>query len=346
MEQRSAIKFCVRLGKSFADTHAMIRHGFGDEALSRTTVFTWWKRFKEGRETLEDDERCGRPATAVHNENVTKVRTLLLSQPHLTVRALAEELRIGKDAVRTILTQRMNRRKVCARFVPHMLTDEQKQIRLSCYQDFIETADSDSNFLKTIVTGDESWCFMYDPQTKRQSSAWLSPGEQRPTKVRQQKSKVKTMLIAFFDSKGLIHHEFVPVGQTVNARFYLEVMKRLVHRIRRIRPEYKDPGSWTLLHDNAPAHTATLLTHYYAANQITVLSHPPYSPDLAPADFFLFPKVKLKMKGHFFQTVQAIQSACTEQLKAIPQRSYSNAFEGLYRRCKECVAREGYYVEG
>lgn len=58
--------------------------------------------------------------------------------------------------------------------------------------------------------GDESWCFIYETQTKRQSAAWLSPGAQRPWKVRQQKSKVKTKLIALFNSKGLIHHEFVP----------------------------------------------------------------------------------------------------------------------------------------
>ena len=154
------------------------------------------------------------------------------------------------------------------------------------------------------------------------------------------------MLIAFFDSKGLIHREFVPNGQTVNAKFYLEVMKRLMHRIRRIRPEYRLPGSWTLLHDNAPAHTATLLTRFYAENKITVLSHPPYSPDLAPADYFLFPKLKLKMKGHFFDDIPAIQRACTKQLKAIPQNEFSRAFEQLYRRCNECITRQGLYVEG
>lgn len=240
---------------------------------------------------------------------------------------------------------------MCVVFVLHCTSCKygrisQKQARLSCAEDFVETADGDPNFLKTIVTGDESWCFMYDPQTKRQSSAWLSPKAQRPTKVRQQKSKVKTMVIVFFDSKGLIHHEFVPQGQTVNAKFYLEVMKRLVHRIRRIHPEYQDPGIWCLSHDNAPGHTATLLTRYYAANQITVLSHPPYSPDLAPADFFLFPKLKLKMKGRFFNDIPAIQAACTAQLKAIPQKDFSDSFKALYRRCEECVNREGFYVEG
>ncbi|VVC38983.1 Transposase, type 1 [Cinara cedri] len=120
------------------------------------------------------------------------------------------------------------------------------------------------------------------------------------------------MLIAFFVSKGLIHCEFVSNGQTVNAKFYLEVMKRLMPRIHRIRPEYRLPGSWTLLQDNAPANTATLLTRFYAENKIIVLSHSPYSPDLAPADYFLFPKLKLKIKGHFFDDIPAVQRACTK----------------------------------
>lgn len=71
-------------------------------------------------------------------------------------------------------------------------------------------------------------------------------------------------------------------------------------RIRRIRPEYRLPESWTLLHDNAPAHAPTLLTRFYAENKIIVLSHPPYSPDLDHADYFLFPKLKFKMKSNFF----------------------------------------------
>jgi len=62
------------------------------------------------------------------------------------------------------------------------------------------------------------------------------------------------MLITFFDSKGIIHKEFVPSGQTVTGNYYLEVLKRLMARIHRIRPEYQDPESWSLLHDNAPSH--------------------------------------------------------------------------------------------
>ena len=73
-------------------------------------------------------------------------------------------------------------------------------------------------------------------------------------KFRLQKSKVKTMLVYFYDSKGIIHHEFVPEGQTVTGSFYLSVVKCLWKRIRHVWPEYSAPGSWFPLHDNAPVH--------------------------------------------------------------------------------------------
>ena len=101
-------------------------------------------------------------------------------------------------------------------------------------------------------------------------------------------------MICFYDSKGTIHKEFVPTGQIVNAVFYVGVFKRLVSRIRRIRPEYREEGIWRLLHDNAASHRSTLATDYLNKNRIVTINH---SPDMAPCDFYLFGKLRLAMKG-------------------------------------------------
>ncbi len=88
------------------------------------------------------------------------------------------------------------------------------------------------------------------------------------------------------------------------------------------------------------AHTTTLRIRYYAEGQITVLSEHPYSLDLAAANFFWFPKIKLKMKGMFSEDAAAIQSTCTADLKAIPQAEFSIALDGFYEHCHECICRE------
>ena len=75
-------------------------------------------------------------------------------------------------------------------------------------------------FMETVVTGDETWIYGYDPETKQQSSQWKSPASPRPKKARQVRSNVKSMMIFFFFYiKGIVHREFVPLGQTVNPCF-------------------------------------------------------------------------------------------------------------------------------
>jgi len=68
----------------------------------------------------------------------------------------------------------------------------------------------DSSFMSRIITGDKSWVFGYDPETKQQSSQWKSPESLRPKKARQSRTALKSMLIVFFDIRGIVHHEFVP----------------------------------------------------------------------------------------------------------------------------------------
>jgi hypothetical protein len=99
-------------------------------------------------------------------------------------------------------------------------------------------------------------------------------------KLRMQKSLMKTLLTAFFDAKCIIDHEFVQEKQVVNGKFYKHVIKRLIARAHRVRSEFQESGSWCLLHRDAPAHSSGV---------VSVLSRTPYSPDLAPADFLLFP---------------------------------------------------------
>ena len=158
--------------------------------------------------------------------------------------------------------------------------------------------------------------FEYDPETKRQSCQWKSPGSPRPKKAaRMQKSQVKVMLITFdHQGMGMVHHEYVheyvPHDQTVNQHFYKEVLTRLMAKIRRKRRELWVSNTWILHHDNAPAHAALSVRQFLATKQVTILDHPPYSPDLAPCDYFLFPKLKGTIKGTRFQRSGGYQVQC------------------------------------
>ncbi|GFU49844.1 uncharacterized protein TNCV_4686121 [Trichonephila clavipes] len=88
------------------------------------------------------------------------------------------------------------------------------------------------------------------------------------------------------------------------------------------------------------------VNHFFASKNIPVAPQPPYSPDLCPCDFFLFPKLKNHLKGHHFGTLEIIQTAVTDQLKAIPISEFHQCYEEWKIRLQRCVASEGSYSEG
>ena len=193
----------------------MLRDVYGDSSMSRTRVFEWHKRFVEGREDVEDDPKSGRPCTSTTDTNIEKVRQLVRSDRRLTIRVIANEVRMDKETVRTILVDTLGMRKVCAKMVPRLLTEEQKAQRLNACRDILQQMEADEKLLENVITGD-SWVFQYDPETKRQSRQWKSASSLRPKKARMQRSQVKVMLITFFDHQRMVQSLFLKGKQLTN----------------------------------------------------------------------------------------------------------------------------------
>ena len=104
--------------------------------------------------------------------------------------------------------------------------------------------------------------------------------------------------------------------------------------------------TWMLHHDNAPPHASLLIREFLAKQETTVVPQPPYSPDLAPADFFLFPKLKSTLKGRRFQTVEEIKENSLQDLRAIPQNTFQDAFQNWKKSWKRRINRREEYFEG
>ena len=126
LEQRTNIKFLVKLGKSGNEIREMLVQVYGDDAMKKTAVYWWVKRFSEGRESVTDEERSGWPTTSRTKENIAKIRQILRENRRLTVRSIAEQANIDRETVSKILTEDLDMRKVCAKMVPKELTKEQK----------------------------------------------------------------------------------------------------------------------------------------------------------------------------------------------------------------------------
>lgn len=128
-------------------------------------------------------------------------------------------------------------------------------------------------------------------------------------------------------------------GKTATETF--EMLKQ----IARVRPHFHATKDWFLLHDNAPAYNAGTVRKFLMKKNVVVLNHSPYSPDLAPADYFLFPKLKLKLKGRRFEDVATIQANVTRELYSIPQADFEHALKRLAYRSQRCIDVGGVYIE-
>ena len=183
------------------------------------------------------------------------------------------------------------------------------------------------------------------PGEKQQSSQWKGPSSPQPKKGRQVRSRTKVMLLAFSDSEGIVHHEYAPDGQTINKEFYLEVLRHLYESVRRKRLGKWQDGNWILHHDNAPAHTSCLMRQFLAKHSTAQLQQPPYSPDLALCDFFLFPRLKKVLKGHRFEATEDIKGNSTKTLLDILKDEFAKCFQQWQQCWVKCVAAEGNCVE-
>ena len=326
-EQWVWIRFCANLGKSAMETLTTIQQDFGDKSLSHTQVFQWHTLFKTGRISVDDDEHTGRPTSCTTPETVAWIQQLACQDPCWTIRNIADEVGIGYGTCQRVLTEELGMHRVVAKFVPRILTADRKQQPINICSELRRLVSDDEMFLSRVITVDESWLYGYNPETKRQSSQWKSPTSPRPKKARRVKSNLKSMLITFFDRKGIVHKEFVPPGQTVNSGFYCEVLWRLREKVRRHRPQLWWEQTWLLHHDKAPSHTSILTHQFLVKNKIAVIPHPLYSPDLAPCDFFLFPKMKLKLKGCQFNTTEEIQAELQRVLDTLTEKDFQEAFQ-------------------
>lgn len=237
-------------------------------------------------------------------------------------------------------------RKISARWVPHQLSVDHQKARLDiCSSMLGQYQRGGRRFLGKIFTSDETWVHYYDPETKQQSKQWCRKDEPSPKKFKREKTVKKVMCIVFWDSQGLILCHMVPEGNTVTKEYYSYVLESLVQPVLRGRCFGSSPRALYFLHDNASSHTAAQTKAMIQHLGWNLLAHPAYSPDLAPSDFFLFPALKLHLKGRTFSSRSQIGSVIHHWFSSKPREWFTEGINKLPERWRRCVERNGGFIE-
>jgi histone-lysine N-methyltransferase SETMAR len=344
-EIRSVIRFLNARNVAPVDIHRQICEVYGDNAMSDGMVRKWVRMFNDGRVTVHDEARSGRPSV-VTDDLVEQVNNRIRANRRFTISTLSSEFpQISRTVLYEIVAVQLNFRKLCSRWVPKMLSDEHKEKRLASALTFLTRYNEEGDeSLSRIVTGDETWVSHVTPESKRQSMEWrhtTSPGKQ---KFKVTISARKIMCTVFWDRHGVILVEFMPKGTTINAASYCATLTNLRHAIQNKRRGLLTRGV-LLLHDNARPHTAAQTQDLITSFGWEQLDHPPYSPDLAPSDFHLFTHLKRFLGGQRFDDDDSVKEAVKQWFNAQAESFYDDGIQKLVPRYDKCLNIHGNYVE-
>ncbi|GFW44767.1 histone-lysine N-methyltransferase SETMAR [Trichonephila clavipes] len=252
--------------------------------MSDSMVRRWVRQFNEGRSEVHDEERSGRPSL-ITEELVHAIDEKIKENRKFTISALAMEFpQISRSLMHGIVTDKLKFHKLCARWVPKILTESHKTKRMSCALAFLTRYHEGCvDFLSQIVTGDETWVSYDTPESKRQSMEWRHTSSATRVKPKHIFTPRKIMCTVFWDSKGILLIDFLPRCQTINAAVYCETLRKLRRAIQNKRRGFLSKGV-VFLHDNARPHTANVTKTLLRGFGWDVFDHPLYRPDLAPSD--------------------------------------------------------------
>lgn len=338
-EYRSVIKFLLNLKKTNKEILEMVNEGFGATAPHRATIYRWIAEIKGGRTDVHDRKSPGRPNEIDHSEKGAKLESLIMENRRVSISELSFATNLDRRTTHNIIKE-LGFRKIASRFVARILTPEMKINRMECSQHNLNLLKRHGKikFLEGLVTVDETSLSLYLPETKQESMEWCRSGDQVQLKMKSGLIHRREFnLTVFWCYSGVIFMNFLPKGQSVTGQKYAEFIREASDRCGNAK-------RW-FLQDNAPVHTAQVANEALQSSCFNPISHPPYSPDIAPSDYYLFRHLKKYLRGKKFVSPQDLKDDVIEWFNTRGSDFYKQGIDELPIRWGKCVANHGGYIE-
>ncbi|QQP36253.1 Mariner Mos1 transposase, partial [Caligus rogercresseyi] len=283
---------------------------FEVNSISQSQIYRISALVKAGKDSSDKRSTNGRRKVRT-DDFIEAVRVYVEADRRVTMEELAIKFETSINTIFHVLHDDLGLSIKSARWIPKMLTEDHKMKRVRCAQAFLKlNFELGLEFLDKIVTKDEISVSFFTPESKRGSSQWLPKGSNPPLKKKQ-------MVLSFFDNCGVIFQHYLPVRTSVTVAVFKDVMNMFLKKFKE-----KD---WYFHFNNAPCHMANSTKEFLAKKGIKVIDHPPYSPDLAPADFFYFPVMKKMLEGVEIVD-KSVQKEWTRVGRTIPEDRFREAF--------------------
>lgn len=318
-----------RLGHLASEATRNICHTMGQGIATLRSVQRWFQRFKHGDFDIEDSTIPGRPITFDNDE----ILQLIEADPRLTTRCLAERLGSHHSTIAQHL-HALGKSWKYGVWIPHELTPNQLNSRVdACLE--LSTSHRTTDWLTNLVTGDEKWVLYVNHSCKRQ---WLGSREKGIPTANDELHPKKVMLCVWWGVRGVIHWEFLPSGKTITADVYTQQLNRVASKL------HGKQDRVFFLHDNARPHIAIKTKKKIAALKWTVLPHPPYSPDLAPSDYYLFRSLAHALEDKRFDDQDHLKSFIDDFFSNKSEDFYRKGILSLPERWQQVIDTDGQYI--
>lgn len=334
---RELLIFFFHSKKSATDAHQSLCEVYGDDVLSASACKYWFRRFNGNDFDIKDKQRSGQPEAVTDAE----LEAILEEDPCQTQEQLAEIFGVTQQAI-SLRLKALGMVQKQGNWIPYELKPRDVERRLCMCEQMLQRQQR-KGFLHRIVTGDEKWIYYDNPKRKK---SWGKPGHVSESTPEPNIHGSKLLLCIWWDQLGVIYHDLLKPNETITGDRYKTQLISMSRALREKRPQYTERHDKViLLHDNARPHNAQVVKQYLKEQNWEILSHPPYSPDIAPSDFHLFRSMAHELNDQRFCNYDDCKKWIDSWIGARELDFWRRGIAILPERWAKVVASDGQYFE-
>jgi len=341
-EIRTIMYYCWMRNLNGSKMSVEINEALGQNTVNERSCRRWIERFNEGDFNLDDKERTGRPSTIDLDAGI---KEYLQTFPRATSVEIASAMGHSQSTIWEHMTK-IRLRYLCCKWVPHALSEGNKETRIQICNELLVKFGS-NNFLARLITIDETWIVWRNEGTYKQTRCWAGGDIPITKNVTRSLTPDKSLAIFFWDGRGVILWKLLEQGQTMTSNVYCGLLDELKDKIQAERRRSLDSHGHgiQLLQDNARPHTARATAEKLLELNLPTIPHPPYSPDLAPSDYYLFSSLKSYLSGSNFTSRNEVTNSVNDWLGTKNESFFAKGINMLPERWTRCVHSNGDYFD-
>jgi hypothetical protein len=337
MSQQDLVRLLHGQGQSATEIHCCLLATFGPLCISYSTVARTIRALSWTPANEATHDLGGRPANPSIDALIQKC---LAENPEASIREIATETGIPSSTVWYVLTTRLGYIWRKCRLVAHSLTAQQQEQRLLQSRALLKMLQkAKAHAWRYLSTGDESWFFYYTPHQK----LWLPQDVEAPAVARRLIDTPKLMVTIFWGASGIHVITFLPPGTSFNSTYFEDQVLSQFISLPVVQEARARKKAFVVHMDNSPVHRSKSVMTKIAGMPIQLAPHPPYSPDLAPSDFFLFGHLKCQSMGIEFDGAEDLMEWIKAAFERISKATIEKVFDEWMERLQRCIAVEGAY---